>query len=118
MEQPQFSKHHFGVLVPLAVIAVLAILALLFTVYANRKNATSDYVAAAETLFQQMQSQGVAMDNGPCLGEIADDWVVDVAHSPRQPVDDKAENQCPAFRDGTAHHFIELTTNGDLIRQQ
>ncbi len=118
MEQPQFSNHHFGIRVPLAIVAALAVLALLFTVYSSRKNTKDDYVAEAKTLFQQLQSQGVAMEDGPCLGRIANDWVVDVAHNPRQPVDDKTENQCAEFRDGTARHFIELAPDGSFLRQQ
>ena len=37
---------------------------------------------------------------GPCISDGQNgltDWVVDVAHSPRQAVDDQPANQCTAF---------------------
>jgi len=60
------------------------------------------------------------LSNGPCLSNpIPDqsDWVCDVAHSPRQPTDDLPENQCSAYRDGQAHHFVEVDTECNLIRK-
>ncbi len=57
------------------------------------------------------------LSNGPCLSnQLADDWVCDVAHSPRQAVDNIAENQCEWFRQGKAHHFVEVDENCNLIR--
>lgn len=56
-------------------------------------------------------------ENGKCLSnEIIEDWVCDVAHSPRQPVDDLPENQCSAFREGKARHFVELNTECEVIK--
>jgi hypothetical protein len=46
------------------------------------------------------------------------DWVVDIAHDPRQAVDDQPANQCQSIRDGDTHHFVELTPGGQLIRAQ
>lgn len=55
--------------------------------------------------------------DGPCLSnEIIGDWVCDVAHSPRQPVDDLPENQCSAFREGKARHFVELSPDCTVIK--
>jgi hypothetical protein len=59
--------------------------------------------------------------SGPCLSQSLpglSDWAVDVAHDPRQPVDDQPANQCRSYRDGQTHHFVELTPNGRLIRAQ
>ena len=56
------------------------------------------------------------MARGPCLGVIKPDWVADVAHDPRRPVDDEPQNQCQAYRDGRAHHFVELDPAGHYIR--
>jgi hypothetical protein len=53
--------------------------------------------------------------NGPCLGVIQDDWVCDVAHSPRQAVDNLLENQCADYRTGNAHHFVEVDENCNVI---
>ena len=53
---------------------------------------------------------------GPCLAnETISDWVCDVAHDPRLPVDDEEENQCPAYG-VTAFHFVEVSEDCDLIR--
>jgi hypothetical protein len=59
-------------------------------------------------------------ENGPCLSDNntkwnVSDWVCDVAHSPRQAVDNLPENQCQAFRNGEAHHFVEVDSSCNLI---
>ena len=57
------------------------------------------------------------LSNGPCLSNnVTTDWVCDVAHSPRQEIDNLAENQCPSYRAGEAHHFVELDPNCNLIK--
>ena len=59
------------------------------------------------------------LNSGPCIGNPIpnmENWVCDIAHSPRQSVDDKTENQCSVFRDGTAKHFIELDSDCNFIK--
>ncbi len=59
------------------------------------------------------------LNNGPCLlNPIPDipDWVCDVAHNPRQSIDDDSKNQCSAFRERKANHFIEVDLNCELIK--
>lgn len=57
--------------------------------------------------------------DGPCLSnKIVDGWVCDVAHSPREAVDDLLENQCSAYREGTIKHFVEVNVSCALIRAQ
>ena len=76
-------------------------------------------IAAARFLFAGQA--GRDLSNGPCLSESLpglSDWAVDIAHDPRQPVDDQPANQCQSFRDGQTHHFVELTPGGQLIRAQ
>ena len=71
--------------------------------------------------FHQTKSAGVDLDRGPCIAQRLpglSDWVVDIAHDPRQPIDDDPANQCARFRDGQAHHFVELDPDGDLIRAE
>ena len=61
----------------------------------------------------------VDLSNGPCLlNPIQDlpDWVCDVAHKPRQDIDNQVDNQCSAYREGRAHHFVEVDTNCELIQ--
>ena len=60
--------------------------------------------------------QATNLSNGPCLSnEIAPNWVCDVAHSPRETVDNLPENQCTAFGK-TAHHFVEVDESCDIIK--
>ncbi len=61
---------------------------------------------------------GKDLRNGPCLlNPIPElpDWVCDVAHSPRQDMDNNPENQCSVYGK-TAKHFIEINPNCELIR--
>src|SRR5262245_54594594 len=70
-------------------------------------------------LFQKAQNSGQDLNNGPCLAEHipgAEDWAADIAHDPRQPVDNDLANQCSSYRDGQTHHFVELTPDGQLIK--
>lgn len=74
-------------------------------------------VKKAKQIFAEFKSEGTDFSNGPCISEnLIVDWAADVAHNPRQAVDDLPENQCQSFRDGETHHFVELDTNGNLIR--
>jgi len=62
-------------------------------------------------------ADGVNFDVGPCLSNsIAPDWVCDVAHSPRQAVDDDPANQCASFRSGQVGHFVEVDGNCNVIQ--
>jgi hypothetical protein len=82
---------------------------------------TDRAVDAAMDAFREAQAKGVDLSTGPCLAEQLpglDDWVADVAHDPREAVDDQAENQCQRYRDGDASHFVELTPEGELIRAE
>lgn len=81
------------------------------------KKAVKDIaIAQAQELCRQRLSLGEDLANGPCLGTVAPDWVGDVAHNPRQAVDDLQENQCADFLDGRAHHFVEVDLNCNFIR--
>jgi len=70
---------------------------------------------------KQRRSTGVDLSKGPCLANQVDgDWVCDVAHSPRQDVDNKPENQCSAWIEaqqrGETKHFVEVTPDCIFIR--
>jgi hypothetical protein len=78
-------------------------------------------VAEAMKAYHDAKANGTDLSRGPCIAEQLPglpDWVADLAHDPRQPVDDEPANQCQRFRDGEAHHFVELDTSGNLIRAQ
>ena len=85
------------------------------------KEAASEDLAVARCreLWQQKFSLCEDMSAGPCLSqEIVDDWACDVAHDPRQAVDDQAANQCQSFSNGEVSHFVELDQSGNLIKAQ
>jgi hypothetical protein len=82
-----------------------------------RDRAVNEAIAA----YRQAKADGTDLSRGPCIAEQLpglSDWVVDIAHDPREPVDDVPANQCQRFRTGQAHHFVELDPSGNLIRAQ
>lgn len=76
-------------------------------------------IRLAKELYERKRQEGVNLDSGPCLSEeIIPDWCVDVAHEPRRPIDNLPQNQCRTYRIGRVHHFVELDSNGNVIRAQ
>lgn len=74
-------------------------------------------VAKAREIYQRQKAEGIDFSSGPCLtNNLLPDWVLDIAHDPREAVDDLPENQCSAFREGDAYHFVELDPDGNVIR--
>ncbi len=73
-------------------------------------------------LCQAAKKSGIDMSQGPCLSDLMSsgwnvpDWVCDVVHVPRQPVDNLPENQCKPYREGKAHHFVEVDENCNIVR--
>ncbi len=66
---------------------------------------------------KEEKQSGSDLSNGPCLGNpIVEGWVCDIAHSPRQDIDNKPENQCSFFREGKAKHFVELDMDCKVIK--
>jgi hypothetical protein len=77
--------------------------------------------AAAKVAYAKAKAAGTDFSRGPCIAEHLPglpDWVADVAHDPRQAVDDDPANQCSRARSGDAGHFVELDPAGNLIRTQ
>lgn len=75
-----------------------------------------DPKAASLVRWEEFRGEGVDLSPGPCLGLIGPDWVADVVHDPRQPVDDDPENQCMEYQTGKVKHFVELTPDGTVVR--
>jgi hypothetical protein len=74
-------------------------------------------IEKAKIVYEQKKKEGINFDSGPCLSEeIIPDWAADIAHNPREEIDNKPENQCQSFREGKTHHFVELDPLGNLIR--
>lgn len=71
----------------------------------------------ANFLYRQRKAMRVDFSTGPCLSNaLMPGWVVDIVHSPRTSIDELPENQCSAYIGGKAVHFVELDTEGNLIR--
>ena len=71
-------------------------------------------------LCKAAQTEGRHLENGSCLSSglkawDIEDWVCDVAHRPRQDVDNLPENQCPEYGAG-ASHFVEVSSECEFIR--
>jgi hypothetical protein len=79
-------------------------------------------IAAARGVYEKERLAGTDFSRGPCLANPLPspnaDWVADVAHDPRRDVDDDPANQCSAYREGRAEHFVELDPDGRLIRAE
>lgn len=74
-------------------------------------------VNQAKFLYSQRKETGEDFSSGPCLSNaLMPGWVVDIVHKPRSAIDDLPGNQCPAYIEGKAQHFVELDTEGNLIR--
>jgi hypothetical protein len=75
-------------------------------------------ISACVDACRQALSQGREIGPGPCLLDPIpglDDWVCDVAHSPRKAVDLQSANQCPGFRAAYSAHFVEVDPECNLI---
>lgn len=78
-------------------------------------------IDAAMDVYATVAASGQDLSNGPCIAEeleVAPGWSVDIAHDPRQEVDNQPANQCQAYREGRTTHFVELDPDGNLIRAQ
>jgi hypothetical protein len=78
-------------------------------------------ITAAKQAYQETIARRENLAVGPCIAEKLPrlpEWVADVAHDPRQDIDDESENQCRRYREGEASHFVELTPDGELIRAE
>lgn len=74
-------------------------------------------VGRAQKIYKDRKALGMDFSSGPCLtNDLLPDWVVDIAHNPREDLDDLAENQCAAYIEGRAKHFVELDLEGEVIR--
>jgi len=84
-------------------------------------NEKSKAVELCKQLCYDALAEDMNLSNGPCLSDDNDkwnveDWVCDVAHNPRQEIDNLRENQCRDFYEGKAHHFIEVNEKCEVIR--
>jgi hypothetical protein len=104
-----------------AAVAIIAVVGLAACGGGASESEKDQAVSAAKVAFADAKKSGVDLSEGPCIAERLPglaDWVADVAHDPRQPVDDDPANQCSRSRRGEATHFVELDPAGNLIRAQ
>lgn len=105
-------------LVTLVIITVVVIKTSKPPVYKKGSSAVFDSaVSASLSLYKKRALEGMDMSSGPCLSnDLMPGWVTDIVHSPREQVDDLPQNQCQAYIEGRANHFVELDTSGNLVR--
>lgn len=76
-------------------------------------------VLRAKEVWQIAVNSGDDLSQGPCLtNSLINGWVLDIAHNPREAIDDLPKNQCSAYLNGTAKHFVELDVEGNLLRAE
>lgn len=73
-----------------------------------------DAAFCANDLFIQAKNNGIGLDS-QCLGNCGN-YSVDIVHVPRIEADNLRENQCKDFNQGTTKYFIELDSEGNLVR--
>jgi len=76
---------------------------------------------AVQTCIEICEGSELDLNLSPCLSnDLLGDrqWVCDVAHSPRLPMDNLPENQCEAWLNHTASHFVELDPECKLIKKK
>jgi hypothetical protein len=73
---------------------------------------------ACEIACDYAKRSGQNLSSGPCLLNPIQQtrWVCDIAHNPRQQMDNLPENQCSAYREGRAGFFVEIDEECNLIR--
>lgn len=67
----------------------------------------------------ELLNEGADLSAGPCiLDPIPEmsEWVCDIAHNPREEIDNKRENQCNAWHNNSAKHFVEITPECEFIK--
>ncbi|VVB75654.1 Uncharacterised protein [uncultured archaeon] len=101
------------------ILAILITLTLLGIFFGCTKSGLDDAKVNATItcigLCKKAVDDNVSLVNGPCIGRTQTDWVCDVAHSPREAVDNLPANQCADYANGLMHHFVEVDTNCQLI---
>lgn len=109
----------FLFLISITIILLTAYLTIAFNSDSTKipKSEIETAINQAKHLYRQGRMEGKDFSNGPCLSDaLLPNWVVDIAHNPRLPIDDLPQNQCSAYREGKAQHFVELDPEGNLIR--
>ena len=104
--------------VAIVIVAILVLAFFFFYIFQPGSDISEDAMEdAKDACLVLCKTIKNSKSEGPCLSNnIAPNWVCDVAHNPRQPVDDLPENQCLSYSTGKAKHFIEVTPECTFIR--
>ena len=96
--------------------AIFLISILLFAFGCTKNSEREKAKQACVNLCLAERAQGRNLSYGPCLSnDIRPGWVCDVAHYPREPIDNEPQYQCSAYGK-TAAHFVEVTPDCKFIR--
>lgn len=112
----------------LALTLVVIFVVSFFTILVNKKDYTykpgisvefDRAVNQAQTVYRQKKNLGQNFEAGPCLtNDLMTGWVADIVHNPRQSIDNNPQNECQAYLEGRASHFVELDLDGNVVRVQ
>lgn len=72
-----------------------------------------DAIECASRLYKNVSAEGDLISQ--CLGSCGN-YAVDIVHAPRTSDDNLIENQCADYLNGKTRYFIEIDTNGSIVR--
>lgn len=103
-----------------AVVVLMLLTSCAATGEAEEEGVKGTAITAAKAAYEKARLEGRDLSSGPCIADPlpVPNWVADIAHDPRQPVDDDPANQCSTYRSGESEHFVELDPEGNLIRAE
>ncbi|MCD6402741.1 MAG: hypothetical protein J7K98_00230 [Candidatus Aenigmarchaeota archaeon] len=116
-------KTKYLMILGLLVIVVIVLTYTYFQRPSKGKGKVEVIIQDCISLCESALQHDVDLSVGPCLSDNNpewkhSDWVCDVAHWPREDVDNNPSNQCKEFREGRAHHFVEVTPECGYIRHR
>ena len=102
----------------LVIVAILLVVLFLMYGFQTSSNISEETIGVAkDACLLLCKTVTIPKTESPCLSnEIAPDWACDVANNPRTIMDDSPENQCESYRNGSVHHFVEVTPDCKFIR--
>lgn len=133
MRPPKFNPRQIGKFVVLSVVGLVIVYVVVMLLVAkpvapagetkaiaDEKNISADDLTVREEaarVYAEAKASGLDLTTGPCLLESTEmGWAFDIAHLPREPIDDLPENQCLSYLTGKIKHLVELDNHGAVIR--
>lgn len=114
------KKTLFGIVLTVTVITAFCVLYFQKNsnfIYKRGSFPEYDKAASAALDIYKREAKGMDLSTGPCLtNDLIPGWVADIVHNPRQALDDLPQNECQAYLEGRAKHFVELDLSGNVIR--